>query len=39
MLTENSIQSDINNNIIEQIKTVIPANTRLNKIDWEVEND
>jgi len=38
-ITENSIQSDINNNIIEQIKTVIPANTRLNKIDWEVEND
>ena len=38
-ITENSIQSDINNNIIEQIKTVIPANTRLNRIDWEVEND
>ena len=38
-ITETNIQSDINNNIIEQIKTVIPANTRLNKIDWEVEND
>ena len=38
-ITETDLQSDISNNIIEQIKTVIPANTRLNKIDWEVEND
>ena len=28
---------EILDNIIEQIKDVIPANTKLNKVDWEIE--
>ena len=36
-ITEDSIQTDISNNIIESIKDVIPANTKLNKVDWEIE--
>ncbi len=36
-ITEESLQADISNNIIEQIKDVIPANTKLNKVDWEIE--
>jgi len=36
-ITQESLQADISNNIIEQIKDVIPANTKLNKVDWEIE--
>ena len=36
-ITEESLQQDISNNIIEEIIQVIPANTKLNKVDWEIE--
>ena len=36
-ITEEPLQKDISNNIIEEITQVIPANTKLNKVDWEVE--
>ena len=36
-ITEESLQKDISNNIIEEIIQVIPANTKLNKVDWEIE--
>ena len=36
-ITEESLQLDISNNIIESIKEVIPANTKLNKVNWEIE--
>ena len=36
-ITEESLQQDISNNIIGEITQVIPANTKLNKVDWEIE--
>jgi len=38
-ITEEVLQKNISNNINENITSVIPANTRLNNIEWEVEND
>lgn len=38
-ITEKSLQDNISKNINENIVRVIPANTRLNNIDWEVDND
>ncbi len=38
-ISEKLLQENINNNINENIIDVIPANTRLNNIEWEVDND